>query len=490
MVTLDTGSGAGSGVFPLPFVIPEDSQNVKLFVPVTEHMYQNLMAGQNAQSSLGSNASVLPGASAPAFLKTTAALIGAEGKAWEPQKTEDGRPGPDRLVKNIEFYTTEWSEGVKGQPLSGWGIYLGSVKEDWSALFKTPTDYVELHDDEDRLVIDKVSHWIIQANLEQASSGQNSSAKRDLPVKIRLSVQDRTPPSVVVRARPQDGSAAYEARLTPEAIDQDTGILATTMDASGSGASRPTYAMAQTPGQLNKRAQVRYEWRGEGEQPVEGVMAGQRWTLYDADREPTFRAPLPGQHDDMAVSGTEHRITEEGLRLTAGIRMAVRVAARDNFALTEKSSLSADQDIFKGAVTSDGLPVHADLSLAHEEAEAFAEAAPYLPYKKRDELGGTENRGEPGVTWWVESKDPRDQYNDLEGVTSLQYKLPDHLLRQELQEQGLLLPHQPIRVLKVLAQDGQGNHTTFEVPIVVVPNGFRAETIEWRSERASETVLD
>ena len=248
--------------------------------------------------------------------------------------------------------------------------------------------------------------------------------------------------------------------------------------------------MAQTPGQLNKRAQVRYTWRTGEDQPVDGVLAGQRWTLYDGDRNPTLKAPLPGQHDDMAVAGTEHRITEEGLRLTAGIRMAIRVAARDNFALAEQSTVAGDKDIFKGAVDTENIPVHANLDLAHEEAEAFAEAAPYLPTKKRAELAGLENRDVAGVTWWVESKDPRDQYHDLEGVTSLQYKLPDHLLRQELQDQGLLLPHEPIRVLKVLSQDGQGNHTTFEVPIVVVPNGFRAETIEWRSERASESVLD
>lgn len=490
MVTLDTGKGAGAGVFPLPFVIPEDSPNVKLFVPVTEYAYRNLMAGQNAQSQLGSNASLLPGANAPVFLKATAKLVDAAGEAWAPRRTEDGREGPDRPVKELPFFTNEWSEGVKGEPLSGWGIYLWANKDDWVDLYKTPTDYVELHDDASRQVIDGVGHWVLEAQLEQAAGGQNSTAKRDLAVRIRLSVQDRTPPSIELRARPQDGAGAFEARVVPEAIDQDTGILPTTMGMDGTTASRPTYAMARTPGQANKRAQVRYTWRAAGNEPVEGVLPGQRWTLYDAEKNPTFRAPLPGRSDDMAVAGTEHRITEEGLRLNAGIRMAIRVAARDNFALAEESGLAADKDIFMGALTTEGLPLHADLDLSHDEAEAFAEAAPYLPTRKRAELAGLENRAQPGVSWWVESKDPRDQYHELEGVTSLQYKLPDHLLRQELQDQGLLLPHEPIRVLKVLAQDGQGNHTTFEVPIVVVPNGFHAETIEWRSERASDSVLD
>lgn len=525
LIKIQTGGSEGLGVYPLPFVIPEDSPNVKLFVPVTEDMFKILMAGQDASGIQGGV--VLSGANQPVFLKAKAELVTGEtvekkttdergeevtleeDVPWQPAETADGAPGPDRKVKAFEFQTTDWQEGVKGEPLSGWGVFIGSDKEEWQEMFKVPTDYVSLDVEEGEAVIKEVSHWRITAAIDTPDSEDNSRGSRDIKLGIRVSVQDRTAPSLLVRARPQDGGAMYEARVTPEAVDQDTQILELVTGLSSTlgvipDFSRPSYEMAKTPGQKAKRARIDYAWRAAGGEAVTGGLADQRWSLYDGARKPIFEQ---ADKSDRAIGETEHKIIEEGLRVGAGIRMSLRVASRDNFALLEKSGLAADKTAFTepakapakedqgwlaGAAgfSTDGdadaappRPAHAAFDLTAAESEPFAEAAPFFSVKDKAALEDPKNAGEPGVVWWIESKDPADRYHMLEGVTEIRYKLADRVIRRELEAQGLLAPDEPVRVLKVLSQDGQGNHTTLSLPITVVPNGFKATTLEWRTER-------
>lgn len=481
LVNVVTQGSSGQGVFPLPFVIPEDSSQVKLFVPMTEYTYKALSQGKDFSSS-------------PLFAATTASLVGADGAAWKPGKTDKGMIGPDRAFTEFQFYATEWTEGTKDQPLSGWGFYLTSDKEEWTRMYKVPTDWVNLKADEKTQVVTGVSHWELAANLEEPTAPQNtggSRAARSYPVRVRLSVQDRTPPHLLVRARPMDGGAQMELRVLPQAVDEDPQI----MQAYG---DRPTYAMAQSPGQGNKLARAVYSWRDAEGRAVEGDLPAQLWGLWDDQQEPVFTGtdPVTGAVT-TAMKGDAHGVFTTGITMKAGSRMLFEVAARDNFALLEQSSLDADKLAFDVPATAvplaDGQsreePVHAQFDLSLPEAEPFAEKAPFLPFMKLEDQKKDENRGKPGVTWWIESKDERDRNAGIEGITEVQYQLHDEVIRPGL-GQVVVGPDEPLRILKVRAQDGQGNFTVVDLPIRVLPNGFNARTLDWKTRRVADGQVD
>jgi len=261
--------------------------------------------------------------------------------------------------------------------------------------------------------------------------------------------------------------------------------------------SRPSYHMAQTPGSGNKLARLVYSWRDENGEPVTGDLPGQLWGLWDAERNPVFQTEdaMAGTQS-QAISGTEHGIFTEGITVRAGSRMFLEVAARDNYALLEQSSLAEDAEALADAAIEVPVeggepriePRHAAFDLSQAEPEPFAEKAPYLPFMELEEQKKEENRMKPGVTWWIESKDERDRYAGIEGIREVHYQLPDSAIAPGL-GQMVLSGGQPIRILKVRAQDGQGNFTVLDLPLRVVPNGFRARTLDWQSRRGGE-VLD
>ncbi len=451
--TVVTGGSQGSARYPLPFVIPEDTRQVELYMPVSKFAYTLLAAG-----------------SAMPFVEVAMEYVDAAGAPVAQEA------GPARAEKKVQFMVPPAAWKCQGDDC-GFYVRRYDYPDKWDQLFRVPTDKVSLHDDDTKLVIDGVRHYSLKTKFHL--EGFDQGAGRDYPSATRVSVQDRTPPAVWMQVRPQDGAAPLSTRVLEAAIDQDPGLF---------GGGRPTYEGARTVGQGAKQAQVQYAWRDPQGGEVQGRVEGQHWALWTdrPDDDDLIPETAVFRTDEAAAMVDDtHGIFEYGLRVPAGTRMSLEIAARDNYAGLTASGRTADQAAFTSPGTDPVAgPVHARFDMNEPEAQPGSSRAPYLTARPRAELEA--DLGVEGVAWWIEDLTGgalQDRYVGLEGLTEIVYPGADEDVRDELAARGEFLPPGPLRMLKIRAQDGNGNVTLEEFPLYVEETSFSAKTLEYRSRR-------
>lgn len=454
-VTVSTGGSMGSARFPLPFLIPEDQRDTELFMPVTQFQYQTLAAGPT-----------MP------FVEVEMTLRDADG---QPLQAE----GPERPEASASFMLppSAWGCGLDG--MCGYSIRRTDFPDKWDDLFQVPTERVELHDRPDETVIDGIVHYDVRTRF--MLEGFDAGAAREYPSATRLSVQDRTPPHVLLQVRPQDGGAVLRARVHEQEIDQDPNMF---------GGDRPSYAAVKGPGQGAKRARIEYQWRSEDGE-VQGQGENEAWALWqDGDGDGVLDTPVFRAGDVVASVGGQDAVLARGIEVAAGTRLALEIAARDNYTGLVSSTRSEDADAFSnpGFDPVEGA-AHARFDLNASEAQPGRTQDPYLARVPREDLEA--DLSTPGLAWWIEDRTQGvvpDRFAGLDGITEVIYTASDEDVRDQLAEEGEFLPPGPLRVLKIRAQDGNGNVTLLETPLVILETGFQARTLQWRSRR--EAFLD
>lgn len=441
-VTVTGGSAVGSARYPLPFVIPEDSRDIELFMPVTSFAWDALQAGGPMPR-----------------VNVNISLRDEYGGEWQPE-------GPDREFRSyqLELPPEAWRPAEDNDPAGNWGFYIKDYADPdrWADFFKVPTDFVDLNREPGELVVDQVDHYRIDASF--ILEGFEDGAGKEYPSATRLSVQDRTPPHVFLEIRPQDGGPVLEARLFEQQMDVDPEVFPDGI---------PSSSIVNAIGHGAKPAHLAWGWRDEEGQRQEGSTDSLAWSQYipGDDGTPQAIPAIPGASGVLPV--------ENGLYLDVGARAHIRLLARDNFANLDGSYSYDDREAFtqRDGDPEDG-PIHARFDLQRREADEQRPEKPFLPLKDHAYL--LDNRDEPGLTWWIESpNDPSDRNVGYERLQEVVYPYSDN----EVRDQNPGIPAGPIRFLKVYAQDGQGNATALEIPIFVGQVGFTSRTLEMRSQR-------
>lgn len=459
-VTIDSGGTRDQAAYPLPFLIPEDTKNTTLFFPVTRWRYELIAAGNPDPAAM-------PGVVANLTLRTA----DADPVAWQPP----GFDMPDRAYKTyrVEAGETRWIAEPGPDEFSGrYGFEIPIA----DPVLSIPTDFVDMltPPQQGEQLISMVQHFLVTAELvyQDAASGGTAQAGRQYPSATRLSVQDRTPPHVLARFRPQDGGPGLEVQVREVGtFNQDTGLV------DGSG---PTDASARQPGFGAKRARTDFRWRDEDGRAVSGEAPDQLWSERDPlDPLKVLPGSLPAEVASVGVTVPEQQ------------RMAIEVLARDNFAVVGQSTAEQERDVwqFDQVGERDGVPLHAEFDPNRVEAQRDAIAPPYLPIVSRGDLEA--DRAIAGVAWWVaknyQDPDP-GPYDDVESLPVMVFQQSDAEVLRMLDKAGITLddPAKPVRTVEVRAQDGQGNVTLLSLPLVVGDTRFDPRLVEWKRARAQD----
>ncbi len=440
-VSVVIGTSMGSAKFPLPFVIPEDTPGPRLFFPLTKLQYEKLT----------SDGSPPPTSVKVRYFDRT---LDADG---DPVPLTDP-PGPDRAT---EFDATvdpaSWAE----HPGDGFGFFVdGATGQDaWNALFRIPTDFVDPTPPAGgppQPIIRDARHY----QLEVRYQGSGGGLGKPYPSRPRLSIQDRTPPHVMVRIAPQDGAPPFEVRLFEDGPDLDPALVTD---------GRARSADAKEGGFGAKRGRIQYSWRTDGTAGIEGDEPEQLWHRPGTEGAEEFALVDPGQ-----------QIFVQGAEFATKARVEFTVLARDNFGLLEDSTSPLDAASFSSPGSGDEGPVHSRFEL-RPEATKGSETAPFLPRVPRAELEA--DPAKPGLSWWIESKDPQDRFGNLEFLEEATYQAPDEVVFDALVASGHPDPDVPLRRLRIRAQDGHGNVSLVEIPLFVKGTTFEAKTMSLETRR-------
>lgn len=454
-VTIDSGGTRDQAAYPLPFLIPEDTKNTTLFFPLTRWRYELLAAGDPNN---------LPGVKASMVLRTA----DASPVRWEPESPDH----PDRSYKSYEVAPGE-TRWVADTGADRYGFEIPIPEE----VLSIPTDFVDIITPPapGEQLISMVQHYIVTAELVYSvdpTTGDTAQAGRQYPSATRLSVQDRTPPHVYARFRPQDGGPGLELQVREAGtFNMDTQLV------DGTGLDD---AAARQTGFGAKRARADYQWRDATGAAVEDQAEDQLWSDRDQfDPVQVLPGTLPGEVSQVGITVPEQQ------------RMAIEVLARDNFAVVGESTAEEDRYVWEIDQTGErtGVPLHAEFDRLRPEAQRDSIAAPFLPIVSRADLEG--DRARAGVAWWVEKhyNDPDPSpYDDVESLPVLAFQQSDLDVLKMLQREGLTLPPagEPVRTFNIRAQDGQGNVTRLRLPLVVGNTRFDPRLVEWRRARAQD----
>jgi hypothetical protein len=456
---IEPGTGAISKArarYSLPLVVPEDTPDVRVFLPLTER--QHSQATERDDTVIQVGVRFLPAAD-----------------------RADGL-GPERFLP--EPFEVP-SSVLVDDPDLGKGFWLRSSElgEGWSRLFRVPTEYVRVEggdpDAAPRLL--DVSRYELDVRIVSGATEGLGKPYEGVPV---ITVQDRTPPHVFVRLHPGTGARPLRLVVREDGTDSDPRPLAAGIPEAPGG--RLDSAAVAPPGVGAKRALADVEWVSPGGEAFEVQVTGQRWAGDPAapgELPPSALVDPPGTAADRRVLDAPGHVVG-GITVETGVRVLLEVFARDNFAVLDRVPTGdpVDGRAFLDPEPDDPAgPIHARFDAGRAEAQGPEVQPPFLPLVPRGELLADPRR--VGVTWWIESADPQDRFDALEGIREFQYAADDAVVQFELVAGGAPRPPIPLRRLEVLAQDGQGNTTRVTVPIFVVPAGFRVETISSETER-------
>jgi hypothetical protein len=453
--TIKTGGTWDTAFYPLPFLIPEDSQDVKLFFPVTAWTYEAISGGDPSQ---------LPEVKAKMYLRDNQ----PDPQAWEPPSTDH----PDRLFKDFEISQKEWIHVT--DPLDPLKSRIGFEIPVPVEVLSVPTDFVDLEQatSSDQL-ISSVQHYLVTATLvypPDPSGNATVRAGRQYPSSTRLSIQDRTPPDLFLRLRRQASEVLqFQLREGPD-INVDTGLVAR-------WALTKEAALARGTG--DKRAELEFQWVNPDQEVVQGLVSNQFWSqVEEFGTSPEKPGP---DHPDVFLTG---------IHIPELLRLSIEVLARDNFALAGDSTNPVDRDVWAadqlGVQTKK--PLHAEFDSNREEAQPGELRTPFLPIKPRSELENRRNLA--GVAWWIQSNYDEsglvDNATRFESLPTMRFRISDEEILKHLQEAGSPPPpaNEPLRWLMVRAQDGQGNTTLVQLPLYVGDMHFQPRLLDWKRKRS------
>lgn len=454
---IESGSARDAARYPLPFVIPEDSQDVVLFFPVTDWTYQAISGGDPAN---------LPKVEALMILRDDNP---DDPQPWVPVSVES----PDRpdLLKNvpIDASQTRWihETGTENERI-GFELPVPPIA------LSLPTDYVDLENaTEEEQVISAVQHYLVTATLVYPPDADGQArAGRQYPSATRLSVQDRTPPHIHLKLRPQSGEMLTFTLREGKTVNQDPGFVARHL---------LTKEAALARGFGDKRAQLEYRWIDpEADEVHEGIAEDQLWSL-----EEEFSGDPPEPGPDAP------EVTLVGVHIPELLRLGIEVLARDNFALLDEATGEDDREVWgidQLGEREDAPPLHAAFDANREEAQYQDLRPPFLPRQPRSELEN--NRNLAGVAWWIESNFPDiglvDNATRFESLPTIRFRASDEEIMHRLAVAGQPVPPEgePLRWFMIRAQDGQGNTSLVKLPLFVGDVRFQPLLLDWKRRRS------
>lgn len=474
-VVISGGGVRGTDFYPMPFLVPEDTARVELEFPLSFKTFGRLTAGGE-----------MPGVRVSLRLVDAAGAPHDDGRPPVPSRAFEATvdvpadqafarldPGVKALVDELLALETKVADQLTDAEEARKAELLARLAEARLAFF-VPVDRQDLlgiptgHVDLGRTVtggqlIEGVSHFELEAAYYYGGTFDPNSARRYM-ARPRLSIQDRTPPHVQVRLKPQDGGLDYGLTVVEAPADLDPVLLP--------AAPLPDPVSVKVPGAGAKRAGVRYAWRGLDGAALAGTVEAQPWAVPGPDGKPAHGL------DD---GGAGLFATGGGVRLDVGARAAVEVLARDNHALLEGLAIPAEAGVFTDPVDPEKGPVHARFD--PNRAEALGYAPPFLPRRTRAELEA--DPALPGVTWWVASLDPRDTGRDKDHVADFSFPISDTDAIVAMANGGQPPPPGvPLRTLEVLARDQAGNVTRLTIPLSVEDADFKLQQIQSETQRS------
>lgn len=458
----EPGTGAVSRAkarYTLPLVVPEDADDVRVFLPLTYDQYEAATSDPAATTILVR----------PRFVPDPDAAPGLGPE--RPDHPELQAPGT----------------AVVEHPDLSYGVWLRAAElgDGWPALFEVPTEYVRVDPDDPgapRLL--DASRYELDVLIRTPASLGDGTPYKGTPI---VTVQDRTPPHLFVRLAPSDGRRPHELTVREAVSDQDPTPLDPAVPVP---ADQRLDSAAVTPGGSGaKRARVDLAWIDLEGAEFQATLDGQAWSELPpgevAGREVSaFTDPAGTPAAQRVFAPPDH--VEGGLSVGAGVRVQVTVLARDNYAILDQvpSTHPIDSRAFAdpepAAPTG---PVHARFDRNRPEAQGTAPEPPFLPVATIDELRADPTRA--GVAWWIQSADDRDRFAGQPSIQSFQYPKDDTAVLVDLAREGVVTPPFPLRTFEVHAQDGQGNVTRTTLPLFVTPTSFDAQRIETRTGRGN-----
>lgn len=499
--------------YPLPVLVPEDTENVSLFIPVPETFY-------GRYGDLGMQLNI-------------------DGKLHLVNEREQAprRPVTPTTPLDLEFLPHPVGPfSAPDSDLGTSGLIVGfanapntSLTPDsmtaFQRLFTVPTSPIPEDPGPGINPVTAGTHYV--ARFEVSKIGASASCAET--VTAIVAVQDRTPPAVFVRLRPSQGQEPSSIHIYEEGrADEDP------PDSSDSPTEGPdidpwplvgppaefwqdydqddgdgsndliTYDGTKLGGHGQKRARILTEWVGAGEE----VFTKRFWSQpVDPDAEPDpDEIPAPAEANQDLVP---FEPTGGGIQVPADVRVEIIVRARDNYAgldrLTEEFLAGEGDQVWldpAGDELTDP-PLHArfDSNSAEFQLQAHDNfssprpelvedypnqntAPPYLPILTRTDLLDDPNRA--GVCWWIESIARPDRFaggeseaDRIDNVGFFQYGQSDEQEQNEdldVQE-AMLTGANSLRQLHVWARDEHGNSTRFEIPIRIMASDFNATAI-------------
>jgi hypothetical protein len=529
-----------TGLYPLPIVVPEDTEMVKVFFPLSDFIYTRFA---NLGDQLGLDGELelkFPAEPTDRFpvIDPNAFPVRAVGPTGLiPLEFEGGTPGPF----------------VAPNDVTGAGLLIGfadqgntSLTADsldkWDQAFRVPTSpLIDLASGEVSPVSSGI-HYAARVNLSNTEFTEGDCAFTIGDAIV--AVQDRTPPSVFVKLSPEQGQIPNLLHIYERGTAEDPN-LQVDADAWPLGPDEPAQDYDQDDGIVEndvitekgaksfgfggKRARLDLTWvvaTGDEVAMFSDPQDGIPWTkplFFDHEADPDLipeagaipDSPVdPNDEDLAAVSALPpFEPTGGGLLVPADVRVEVIVRARDNFAgLANISTGYRDsidgQNVWVNPLEGVGdnePPLHAKFDfndpliyLEDRSNEAYAfdytgprnVAPPYLPILTRSEMVSEPNRA--GVCWWIESIVLPDRFrggdtpNDrIDNVEFFQYAQSDDdemsgnldvAEKMGTQDENGQFPGS-MRQLHVWARDEHGNSTRFEIPIRIMESDFKATAI-------------
>jgi hypothetical protein len=451
----EPGLSRGYASYALPLVVPEDTRDVRIFLPMVDEQFATLRSDTTATG-----------------------LVRVRYEDPRPDATVNPEPNRGTPFEiNLDAAAVQAAlddlRATGGDEELGKGIWLrdSELGSDWSELFRVPTHYEPPDPDDSTSApsILELPHY--ELDIEFTGTTIGDVPYESVPV---LTVQDRTPPHLFVRLIPETGRPPGTIMVREETVDVDPNPLLTGLGPGDRG--RLDSAMVIPPGVGPKLARADFEWSlGDGTE-FGGTLTGQNWAVPDpADATALPIADLRDAADaPQALFGPPNYVTG-GLEVAAGVRVSVQVLARDNYAglAGAAGAGSPDATVWTDRQVDDPAgPVDARFDINRPEAQAGSIAPPFFPTRTRADLAA--DPGLHGVTWWVESFADRDRFAGFDGIEYFQYPTDDAEVMLALSNAGVVTPPFPVRLFHVYAQDGQGNSTAMTLPLIITGTSFQA----------------
>ena len=501
-------------LYPLPIVVPEDTADVSVFFPISDLIYSRFATLGDKLEISGELELVDP------YVGTTPPRPGNAGitpLVFETFTGTPSDPGP--------FFPPNPDVGaglILGFANGDFKSFEAGTMDTWNEAFRVPTSPLADLASGALMPVSSGTHYAARVNLRHTdfTAGDCNITVGDAIV----AVQDRTPPSVLVRLSPEQGQIPNELRIYERGTIADAETPAIDAHPWPLGPDEPTGPFdpsqaydqhdtdpntdylsekgAKSFGFGQKRARLRSTWMvASGDELVmvedhdEDQMPWSEALFFDHEADPDL-APdygeIPGTADEVADLPPFHGTTG-GIRVPADVRVEIMVRARDNFAGLRNlgaSYLASDEGAniwtnpLQGVSPGDP-PPHArfdfddpGIYMDDRTGEPYEydypgrnTAPPYLPVLTRTDMLGDPNRA--GVCWWIESLLEHDRFaggtsesERIDNIEFFQYPQSD---TQEMDED--------LDISQAMIPDSSGNS----------PAGIRRLQVWARDEHGNST---